>query len=883
MATVYLAEDVKHRRNVALKVLHPELSAVLGPERFLQEIELTASLQHPHILPLFDSGSVGGQLFYVMPFIEGETLRARLEQEQQLPITDALRIAREVADALQYAHDRGVIHRDIKPENILLQSGHALVADFGIALAVQQAGGARMTQTGLSLGTPQYMAPEQAMGERAVDARADIYALGAVLYEMLAGEPPFTGPNAQAIIARVLTTAPAPVSAARATVPAHMEQAILTALAKLPADRFTSARAFSDALGDESFTGGRTIVSARRARTVDRWRRAIIPAVFVAGGVALGAFVTSRLARGGAPAAAITRVVMEMPAGEEFRLNLSLIGLSISGDGKMIVYVGPGGGTRGTQLWQRSLDQLSAKPIPGTNSADQPKLSPDGRSLFFRRGSAATAGNNGFVVSLESGGAVQLPGDIIDAAWGAGGTLYVLRDDGAIDRMAVGGTPERVAPADSGWLRTGLSILPDERGALLYRARRAGADSASVLRTSVELVAVSFGAGTVTRLIAAVYGQYLATGQLLYVTDNGSVVVAPFDREQLRMTGPGVPLFRVALVTGFLGRGMARPQLAISNEGTLIYSPGAAAATQGLVWLDPDGRERSALPVNGDVDGVSLSPDGTRAAVSLRREAASTDSLPPEDVWVMDPKTGATTRLTSAGTNIRPTWSPDGARVLFVGNGGLFERRVDASTPVRRVVSDSVLAGNRIAEGAWTTGGRVLLRNYPGATHTRDILLYDPAAAGRASALHDSALRVIVGPPGDKTNPRVSPDGKWLAYASNETGRYELYVIPFPAGGARVAVSTGGASHPRWSADGRTLYYFSLDGPLMMASVRSDHGFSVEGHREHPSHFRHTAGTDPFYDVARDGRILVAKELTQTHRLVLVRNWFAELRKDGGR
>ena len=180
MATVYLAEDVKHRRKVALKMVHPELSAVLGPERFLKEIELTASLQHPHILPLFDSGSADGQLFYVMPYVEGETLRARLEREQQLPIVDAVRVAHEVADALQYAHDRGVIHRDIKPENILLQSGHALVADFGIALAVQQAGGARMTQTGLSLGTPQYMAPEQAMGERAVDARADIYALGAV-------------------------------------------------------------------------------------------------------------------------------------------------------------------------------------------------------------------------------------------------------------------------------------------------------------------------------------------------------------------------------------------------------------------------------------------------------------------------------------------------------------------------------------------------------------------------------------------------------------------------------------------------------------------------------------------------------------------------------
>ncbi|HMA03683.1 MAG TPA: serine/threonine-protein kinase, partial [Gemmatimonadaceae bacterium] len=208
MATVYLAEDVRHHRPVAIKVLHPELSAILGPERFLKEIELTASLQHPHILPLFDSGSADGLLYYVMPLVEGETLRARLERERQLPVADAVQIASEVADALHYAHGRNVVHRDIKPENILLQNGHALVADFGIALAVQQAGGSRMTQTGLSLGTPQYMSPEQAMGERSVDARTDIYSLGAVTYEMLAGQPPFTGPNAQSIVAQVLTAEP---------------------------------------------------------------------------------------------------------------------------------------------------------------------------------------------------------------------------------------------------------------------------------------------------------------------------------------------------------------------------------------------------------------------------------------------------------------------------------------------------------------------------------------------------------------------------------------------------------------------------------------------------------------------------------------------------
>src|SRR6187397_695993 len=248
MATVYLAEDLKHHRRVAIKVLRPELAAVIGADRFLREIETIAGLQHPHILGLIDSGEVNGTAYYVMPFVEGESLRDRLAREKQLPIGDAVRIATEVANALDYAHRHGVIHRDIKPENILLHDGSALVADFGIALAVSTAGGTRMTETGLSLGTPHYMSPEQAMGEREITARSDVYALGAVLYEMLVGEPPFTGPTAQSIVARVVTESPRPLVPQRHTIPPHVEAAVLTALEKLPADRFASAAQFAEAL-----------------------------------------------------------------------------------------------------------------------------------------------------------------------------------------------------------------------------------------------------------------------------------------------------------------------------------------------------------------------------------------------------------------------------------------------------------------------------------------------------------------------------------------------------------------------------------------------------------------------------------------------------------
>jgi eukaryotic-like serine/threonine-protein kinase len=247
MATVYLARDVKHDRPVALKVLRSELGAVLGAERFLREIRLTATLQHPHILPLLDSGEATGQFFYVMPYVEGESVRQRLQREGQLPVDDALRLTREVADALDYAHGRGIIHRDIKPENLLLSRGHALVADFGIALAVTQAGGGRLTETGLSLGTPAYMSPEQAMAESRLDGRSDQYSLACVLYEILAGEPPYTGPTAQAIIAKRLSE-PLPHLGTLREVPAGVEAAVARALAKSPADRFPSAGDFAAAL-----------------------------------------------------------------------------------------------------------------------------------------------------------------------------------------------------------------------------------------------------------------------------------------------------------------------------------------------------------------------------------------------------------------------------------------------------------------------------------------------------------------------------------------------------------------------------------------------------------------------------------------------------------
>ncbi|MDH5316606.1 MAG: serine/threonine-protein kinase, partial [Gemmatimonadota bacterium] len=392
MATVYLAEDLKHHRQVAIKVLRPELSALLGAERFLKEIETTANLQHPHILPLHDSGSADGLLFYVMPYVSGESLRQKLTREKQLGIEEAVRITTQVANALDYAHRQNVIHRDIKPENILLSEGQALIADFGIALALRQAGGSRLTETGLSLGTPQYMSPEQATGDRQLDARSDIYSLGCVLYEMLAGEPPHTGPTVQAVIARVVSEEPRPISLQRKAVPPHVEAAVLTALEKLPADRFASAAEFAGALGNPGYGGPVTASGAvrRGAERSSAPARALSTVVTVAAVVTLAllaAWGWFRALQGRTGEASTRHWSIVLPDSAplafvgEADLAVGRPALALSPDGSVLAYVALVGS--GTELRLMHLDEGTTRSVPGSNGAYLPFFAPDGRRVGF--------------------------------------------------------------------------------------------------------------------------------------------------------------------------------------------------------------------------------------------------------------------------------------------------------------------------------------------------------------------------------------------------------------------------------------------------------------------------------------------------------------------
>ncbi len=327
MATVYLAEDIKHNRKVALKVLKPELAAVVGAERFLAEIQVTANLQHPHILPLHDSGEADGFLFYVMPFVEGETLRVRIDREKQLPVEEAVALASKVAGALHHAHEHGVIHRDIKPGNILLQDGEPVVADFGIALAVGAAGSSRLTETGLSLGSPYYMSPEQATGDQAVGASTDTYALGSVLYEMLTGDPPYMGSTAQAVLGQIISAKPISPTEQRPSIPANVDAALRKALEKLPADRFTAAQEFVRALGDEHFRHGEAAPGIGGA-AAGTWNRA---SATLAGSTLLLAIAFGwSLLRSDSPATSVLKSVIALPEGD----RIALADLAPSGTGR---------------------------------------------------------------------------------------------------------------------------------------------------------------------------------------------------------------------------------------------------------------------------------------------------------------------------------------------------------------------------------------------------------------------------------------------------------------------------------------------------------------------------------------------------------------------
>ncbi|HTK40788.1 MAG TPA: protein kinase, partial [Gemmatimonadales bacterium] len=759
MATVYLAQDVRHARRVAVKVLRPELSAVIGAERFLGEIKLTANLQHSHILPLFDSGEADSFLFYVMPFVEGETLRTRLNREKQLPVAEAVRIATEVASALDYAHRHGVVHRDIKPENILLHDGQAMVADFGIALAASKASGDRMTETGMSLGTPHYMSPEQAMGEREITARSDVYALGAVLYEMLTGDPPFTGSTAQAIVARVVTESPRPLLPQRHTIPPHIEAAVLTALEKLPADRFGTASEFAEALATPTYTAPATAPTVAtpaapiptRARA-SSWVTAVAVAVAaIATAAALWSWFRPK------PAPMVNRFSLLLRPAEALRPSPTASNIAISPDGTKLVYIGPAEG--GTRLWLRDHDKLRPTPIPGTEGVVSPFFSPDGRQLGFIRN-----GRTVRILSLEGGPPLTLSDSINSSGgdWGTDGYVYIEVDSGLARIRATGGPLEPLYKFSRERRDIGTewpNVLPGGRG-LVFRLRRAGQTP-----SEFDIMGMTLPGGQARPLMRGIYARYAASGHLLVVTADGKLLAVPFDPVKVELKGSPVALLEGLRSSPF------EVNLAVSANGTLVYASGGSSGSTRAMWVTRDG---VAAPVDatwdpqGTIQSVALSKDGKTLAVSLVRGAAT-------DVWVKQLPGGPFSRVTFGDSaHFRASWAADGRSLLYLtdrgsGAGYAAEARADGTGAPRPLSMFSPYNFVHVIEshdGRW-----ILLRRSVGEVGNGDIF---------AMKRGDTTLVPLLNSPAREVSPALSPDGRWLAYESDESGTSEVYVRPFP-------------------------------------------------------------------------------------------------------
>jgi serine/threonine-protein kinase len=801
---------------------------------------------------LYDSGAAEGFLFYVMPYVEGENLRIKLEREKQLSVEEAVELARAVAAALEHAHKQGVVHRDIKPENILLRDGDPLIADFGIALAVSHAGGSRLTETGLSIGTPHYMSPEQAMGDRELDARSDVYSLGAVLYEMLTGEPPYQGSTAQAIVARVITEEPRSITLQRRTVPPHVADAVHKALNKLPADRFGSAASFGEALVTPGFVAARpstAAADASNARTRD-WR---LPAALAAAGVLAVVALLGWLRSEPSPAAPVAFRVEIAP--DEAQRIAAAGGqlLTISPDGDRLVYVGTTELGGGTQLYQRRMGDLEIQPLPGTEGATHPFFSPDGEWIGFEQDDelrkVAVAGGRPLTVARVNPSRPH---------WGPNDTIIDFTIElGLFVVGGAGGIPRQIHLVDSTTLLRAPHLLPSGRTALA--TIWAGLEGA-------QIGLVHLGTGVVDTLVSeGTRPVYLPTGHILYGHASGGVFVVPFDADHGVVTGSPTPVLDNVQVFGG-----GPVQIEVSQTGTAVYLTGASGVSNDLVLVDHAGREEDLTLAAEDIDSPRFSPDGSRLALVVQDDAS--------DVYVFDLTRETLSRLTFEGNNLYPLWSPDGHYVMFSSardstqrlgvlerNHDIYRTPADGSGPAELVYQ----AGASEYAQSWAADGTILYRSRQQEQHDLGVLL--PG---------DSVGRPYLADSWDERHGAISPDGRWAAYTSNETGTREVYVRAFPNPAGRWQVSQGGGTEPVWAPDGRTVYYRRGD-DLLAARVQAEPSFAVLGEEVL---FTGRYDGNRFYadyDVHPDGdRFVMIREPNRTYGgMTVVVNWFDELRE----
>jgi serine/threonine protein kinase/Tol biopolymer transport system component len=871
MGEVYRATDTSLKRQVAIKVLPEALAADgEGLARFQREAEVLASLNHPNIAAIYGLERSGGQLALVMELVEGPTLADRIAQGV-LPLDDTLLISRQMAEALEAAHDKGIVHRDLKPANVKVRAdGTVKLLDFGLAkLGAAGATGATgavrssdaeqatitspalMTRAGLILGTAAYMSPEQARGKPA-DARSDIWSFGVVLVEMVTGRRPFEGETISDIIAAILTREPDLDG-----VPPALRRLVASCLAKSPRDRLRH-------IGDALMLVDRSPVPAPTTRRpVSKWTwaaamLALLALTLTVAWLALRPRVTDE---------AVTRFYIDAPPGSAF--NYTYSATAVAPDARQIVFR-VATTTEGPALWLRPLDSLEGRRLAGTEGADFPFWSPDGRSIaFFAAGKLKrvdVSGSSPIVLCDAS----DADSSATEGSWNRDGVIIFGSPNGLYRVNASGGIPTLLSPVDAAAGETGYGspqFLPDgDRFVVFARSEDASRRGYYVSSLSnPQQKNLLFPSG---RKAVFVMNEDTDAGYVLYLQDR-TLLARRIDRRTLALRGDPVPMAsNVALFPpGFQASFWASP------SGSLLVYRSEASDKPRLTWIHPDGKRQSETGTDDFYTNLRVSPDGARAVVELADDADNSD------IWMWDFARRAKLRLTFEPRSDRAaTWAPNGREIAFSsvrsGNWQLFRKDVTSGQPEEPLTTgpaDKILPD-------WSRDGRFIVFIQIGETTTEDIWAL-PLEGDRQPfpILQSSAI---------ETNPAPSPDGRWLAYESSQSGRPEVYVTRFPdtrrvvdAGAPRWQVSTQGGSRPRWSGDGRTLYFVALDNlSIMRSAVRTlNVSFEYDAPRVHVEIPVMLVARSP-YDATADGRLLVLERtINQAAPLAIVSNWTAAL------
>ena len=904
MGEVYRARDTKLGRDVALKVLPESFASDLDRvARFAREAHVLASLSHPNIASIYGLEDAGGIRALVLELVEGPTLSEHIAQASGvggLAVEEALPIARQIADALEAAHEQGVIHRDLKPANVkVTPNGVVKVLDFGLAKALTDeatAGDPKVSPTltmtatrlGVILGTAAYMSPEQARG-KPVDKRADVWAFGCVLYEMLTGRRAFGGDEVSDTLAFVITKEP-DWSALPADTPPSIRKLLRRCLEK---DRRKRLADISDARLeiDEAMAepAGAAILantpnslkSANHAKRILPW---VVAAVLGAGLAA--ALVLWAPWQRSAPLSAPVRVSVELGADVSLASNGDAVALSF--DGEMLAFVGQKSGSATSQLHIRRLDQLQATPLLGTDGARDPFFSPDGQWIAFFADSKLKK------ISVSGGAAVTLSDVGLDrgGSWAEDNTIVFQPEvGGGIMRVSsAGGKPEALTKLAEGEITHRFpQVLPGSK-AVLFTAHNSGGGF-----DDANIVVQSFADGTRKVVQRGGYhGRYLPSGlgspkraereggHLVYI-NGGTLFAEPFDLDRLEPTGQPVPVLEG--VRSNVSGGVAGAALfAASGSGSLVYLPGRGPDYEAPIsWVDREGKTTPLWTTAADWSNPSFAPDGRRLAVDIRDGKQL-------DVWVYELGRDTPTRLTiDAAEDSKPVWTSDGRRIAFASTRGsarnLYWQRADGSGEVQRLTDST---NNQLA-ASWHPSGKFLAFNE--ATRTGDALMILAMEGDETSGWRPGKPRVFVGSPFQEREPMFSPDGRWLAYASNESGRFEVYVRPFPGPGGKWQISpgTGGTltPTPTWSRMRRELFYNTPDNRIMVAS------YTVEGDSFRADKPRLWSEArvlqrprQRFFDLHPDGnRIAAVAAAPETQaaikedKVVFIFNFFDELRR----